>query len=187
MAGIRRNPEAMKMPSRQELLNVIEKIYNLEHRALICFLYLTGARIGELLDIKKYQLEFDTIKGTPFLIINNVKTLKRRTPVFRRVPIPLTKREQPFLKPFLDFIKPLEQDELLFKFDRKKAWAIVKDKTYLFPHYLRHIRLTHLKIEHGFDALDLKQFTGWKDTRPAETYAHLDVRSIAEKMTKDNR
>jgi len=185
MAGKRRNPDLMRMPSRQELLNVINKILNLEERAFICFLYLTGARVSEICQrVKKYQLEYANIKGTPFLIVNNVYTEKRRTPVFRRVPIPLTKRESGFLKPFLDYVEHLGKDDVLFDFDRKKAWQIIRSKTYLFPHYLRHIRLTHLKIEHGFDALDLKQFTGWKDTRPAETYAHLDVKNIAEKMTK---
>lgn len=185
MAGKRRNPEKMRMPSRQELLNIVNKIYNLEHRAFICFMYLTGARISEVVkEVKKYQLEYQTINKVPFLIVNNVKTLKRRTPVYRRIPIPLTRKEGGFVKSFIDYVEPLPKETVLFNFSRKFAWKLIRDKTYLFPHYLRHVRLTHLKTEYGYDALDLKQFTGWKDTRPAEVYAHLDVRNIAEKMTK---
>ena len=186
MAGRRRKPEEMKMPSRQELLNVINKIYNLEHKALVCFLYLTGARVGEIVkQVKKFQLEFENIRGKPFLMVNNVLTLKRKRLVYRRIPIPLTKRERLFLQPFLDYVDPLPKDAVLFNMDRKMAWSIIRNKTYLFPHYLRHIRLTHLKLHHNFDSLDLKKFTGWKDTRPAEVYAHLDVRDIAEKMSRN--
>jgi integrase len=48
--GKRRNVQTISIPSKEHLLNIIKAHTNLSlaHKAFICFLYLTGARVGEI-------------------------------------------------------------------------------------------------------------------------------------------
>jgi len=49
-------------------------------------------------------------------------------------------------------------------------------------HYLRHCRATHLVTIYGFDSMRLVKYMGWTDARPADTYVHLNVDDLADKM-----
>lgn len=76
----------------------------------------------------------------------------------------------------------LNLDEPLFTFSSRTARTFVNKWLGTPVHFLRHLRLTHLKILHGYDALDLKNFVGWKDTRPATIYVHMDPTALAMKQ-----
>jgi len=53
MAGKKRSPKRMSMMNRADLKFLIDSIGNQRDRALIAMLYLTGARIDEILGSKK--------------------------------------------------------------------------------------------------------------------------------------
>lgn len=48
-----------------------------------------------------------------------------------------------------------------------------------YPHYLRHVRLTHLRRHYGFDIYALQKFVGWIDPKMAENYVHMESKDIA--------
>ena len=185
MAGIKRKPEKIRRPTIRQFQAVVEGIPYLRDRAFICFLYLTGARISEIVrQIRRFQIEYEQIEGKSFIMIRNVITLKRRKEIYRDIPIPVNDFETPFLAPLIEYLKEIPSNRFVFDFSRISGYRIVRDKTYLFPHYFRHLRLTHLVTEYGFSERDLTFFTGWADGRQATTYTHLDLRDIARKLTK---
>ena len=185
MAGIKRKPEKIRRPTIKQFRDLVGSVTSLKDRAFICFLYLTGARISEIVkQIRRYQIEFTQIEGKKFIMVHNVITLKRRKEIYRDIPIPVNDFEEAFLNPLIDYLNTIPSDQFIFNFSRSRGWKIVKDKTYLFPHYFRHLRLTHLVTEYNFSERDLTFFTGWADGRQATTYTHLNLRDLARKFTK---
>ena len=172
--------------------SVKDYCYQLRDQALVSYMYLTGSRVEEIVKfmdetppskqiadpIKKNQIVFE---GN-FMIINNVRCLKRRKRGLRSIPIPISKEDlfMPFLKNYLDTIK---DEDFLFNMTRQRALQIL-DEIGMFPHYLRHLRATYLTTKYGFTHSELKQFFGWTSTAPADFYVHLNIENLKEKMLK---
>lgn len=146
-----------------------------------------GVVYGE--PIKKSQIEFKD----DLLVILNVRTLKRRKKLNRNIPI-LVEDDREFIdmiKEYMADLKLTEEQEradkpespILFNLCRQRVYQITR-KIYLKPHWLRHLRLTHLTIDYGLTDQDLKQYTGWSDSRPANVYVHLNWANLANKMRK---
>lgn len=185
MAGRKRRPEKIRRPTIRQFEAVVEGIPLLRDKAFICFLYLTGARISEIVrQIRRFQVEFTKIEGKSFIMVHNVITLKRRKEIYRDIPIPVNDFETPFLEPVIEYLRHIPSNRFLFDFSRFNGYRIIREKTYLFPHYFRHLRLTHLVTEYGFSERDLTFFTGWADGRQATTYTHLNLKDLARKLTK---
>ena len=176
--------------SRNELeyhISMVNTIKATRDKALLAFLFLTGARISEIVrSIRKYDLNIEMHKSEKFLVIYNVKCLKRKPGniATRNIPINI-EREKQFLKFVFAYTKELKPEEYLFKFSRQAAYNVVrKFRDELFPHYFRHLRLTDLTTLYGFNSAELRQFTGWTDDKPAAHYVHLNWRDTADKMLK---
>jgi site-specific recombinase XerD len=166
--------------------------HKLRDRALFCLLYLTGARIGELVKrLKKGDFEFVSVRSKPFLIVELYTEKNRRHPI-RKIPIPVEKEKQliDFVTEYLD---KLEGDSVVFNFTIQRAWQITKNvldnhkkkyknKFMNANHFLRHCRLTHLVTIYDFTDQDLVRFAGWTNSIPATTYAHLRYKDLARKM-----
>lgn len=190
---------------RYQILNKIKQINNTRNQALISFLYLSGCRIEEALQykhykekilgegIKKEQIE---ISNTHILILNvrclklfNQKTLSTGEKIrthraeFRNIPIPIVKRDLPLIQIFLEYIKGLPEQALLFNIGRVMAYKILS-QVGLFPHLLRHSRLTHLTIDHNFTESELRKFTGWSTSETAKHYVHLNTNDLVEKIIR---
>lgn len=178
----RRASDEDKLLSRNEILTMIENIpanigkfekKGLMYRALIAMLYLTGARISELITIKKNQFEYAESRGIKYLIINNVPTLKRRDKFFR--PFFLRKDfEEPFIRHVRVWLDELfNEDQLLFPFNSSRAWQIVEKYTGKYDHYFRHVRSIDLVRYYGFNSYWLQRWHGWKKLQSGEAYVHL--------------
>ena len=160
-------------------------------QVLFVLLYLTGARLNEILDLKKAQIKEEDKHGKKFLVIYNVVTLKRGDRKFRRIDIRIDK-EQVFVSSIISWINGLNEESYVFydkrfkteniPIKRSRAWQIIRNKTGLFPHFLRHIRLTHLVQDYGFGGYELQKFTGWKKLTTGENYVDLYGDFLAEKM-----
>ena len=99
----------------------------------------------------------------------------------RIIPIVISK-EIDFVKLFMDYWVTLIPGEVIFKMTRQNAWKIINRELKLYNHFLIHERCTHLVTSQAFTDLDLKQFRGWTDTRPASIYTHLKWQDLAKKM-----
>lgn len=192
--------------SREKIVEIaksIPKLYQTNYpfkerdRALFCFLYLTGARVEEVvrgkkkLGVKKKDLELVKIDGKDFLVVS-LYTLKNRKHPIRKVPIPIEK-EGELVKYILDYVKNLNGSDYLFPFTKQRAWQIVRfilikfkkrsnNKFMNANHFLRHCRLTHLVTIYDFTDQDLVKFAGWGSSAPAAVYSHLRFKDLARKM-----
>lgn len=213
MSGKKRKAGDMDILNRPQLLEKIKSMTNTRNRALASFIYLTGARISEILGTKKFikhykiigkdnngknikQLErteevdipplkkenIEVLEDKNLILVHQVACLKHKTDIPKRtIPIVISKDIE-FIKLFMDHWVTLLPTMLLFRMTRQNAWRIINKELKLYNHFLIHERCTHLVTSQAFTDLDLKQFRGWTDARPASIYTHLKWQDIAEKM-----
>lgn len=182
-----------KILSRNEILAMISKIpkdfrrfenKGLMYRALISLLYLTGARINELLTIKKSQFEFtqDQETGIKYVIVNNIPTLKRK-PMQYRTQFMRKDIEEEFIEHVRLWMAELTNDDaLLFPINSSRAWQIVEKYTGKWDHYFRHARNTDLARLYGFNSYWLQKWNGWSRISSSEPYVNLVAEDLKEKV-----
>ena len=154
-------------------------------RALVVMLYLTGARISEVVrKITPIQIEVQNFHDSDFMVISNVECLKRRKNNIAKRNIAINiNREGEFLVYLRYYMDRSADDEPLFNISRQHAYTIIRClRDDFFPHYLRHLRCSHLSSLYGFNSAELRQYFGWSDDKPAATYTHLNWRDSARKM-----
>jgi site-specific recombinase XerD len=192
MEGVFRKHEIVKIAENIPSLTLPNYPYKIRDRALFCLLYLTGARIGEVVKrLRKKDFEQVKLKDKNFFVISLFTEKNKRHPI-RRIPINIEK-ENELMKYVLDYLNLLKDEDILFLFTIQRAWQIVsrilikykkvsRNKFLNANHFLRHCRLTHLVINYDFNDQDLVKYCGWTNSIPATTYSHLRFKDIARKM-----
>jgi len=205
--------------SERKLYNDIRLLPTLKERAFVAFVYVTGARVSEVVRhykeknlnrkvTKTIQDEDGYLKkitenspiterklvGEPiikeqiffennFMIVKNVRSLKRRSKtMIRTIPILLDKEDK-FIQIVKDYINTLDEKDPLFDFTRVTGWRIM-NKIGLYTHHLRHMRATKLAEIYDFDSFQLQQFFNWSTSKPGDTYVHLTAKALKNKMLK---
>lgn len=109
-------------------------------------------------------------EGRTFLLVT-LPNRKNRKLKIKKLAIPIDKEGE--LIDFLyEYLGTKEYNEPLFPFTPQRAWQILRKYGYN-PHYLRHVRLTHLVTVYNFNEHMLRRFAGWTDTRPARFYIEI--------------
>jgi len=175
----------VEVQSVLQILNKIDRIDNIRDKALVSYLYLTGARISEVLfKVKIKDITVEKNDGRVFYVFY-LYTEKRRekTDIYRKVGIPYDKNKD-FIDIILGYIKRsgLVESSYLFDINRRTAHRLCVKWMGFHPHFLRHTRLTHLASMYGFNALELQQFAGWTNTNPASVYVHLNWKDLSNKL-----
>lgn len=178
-------------------------------RSLFYLCYLSGARIGEAIQLTKRDVHIST-SGEELLI--ELKTEKRKDHPIRVIPILIIDNpnhtvfnmyEKQMASVIINYVKRFKEDDLVFPISRQQSFNIftkqfntrvryrLKDNTptdldvkKINPHYLRHCRLTHLRQEYGYDVVSLMRFAGWKDSQMANIYLHLGYKDLRNEMMK---
>lgn len=170
---------------------VYEAISKLDHprnKALIAMIYLTGARISEVLALKPEDI---TVEGE-FMVVTLRTKKKRRGVLIRKVPVSLRENRE-LVTVFADWFKWVRQDQPIFYSERDPAkpigqiwaWKILKRACPdMWLHLLRHIRLSELATK--LNPFELMAYAGWTDVRPAMTYVHLGWKQLAKRMSEES-
>ena len=178
------NQERLKasgVPSMNSIIEAAESISNLKVKALYCLLYLTAGRIRELVQDRTKNLP--SIKKKDFSVAyrNNRKVIlidmrneKNKNRHRKEIPITLDNEENLRLWSYIkEYLDTLNLENELFDFSYQYAYKSLKPYIDGNPHWLRHVRLTHLITIYDFNESLLSKYAGWSDSRPAKHYAEL--------------
>ena len=134
----------------------------LEMQALIAMLYLSGARVSEILrltpaDVNVFESE----------IMIFMPTLKKRDIVKRPI---FFKRDAPFLDYFVKFFEERKEQSSLFWITRQRSnYYIKKVNTMISAHAFRHNRAQRF-ADGGAPSSQIKAWMGWSGWTTAEHY-----------------
>lgn len=193
-------PEAVTM---DDIYTIGNNYKDPRDRTLFYFCYLTGARISEALGVKGSDLAMIRSKKLGDYLTVRLVTRKNKRIPFRDVPVPLKYKEGQMVNYIFGYkeIETLTENEKIFPhLSRTNAWNRLTKETVnvraiygreilerhthkINPHYLRHCRLTHLVQKYGFNGIQLMQFAGWSNTKPATVYVHLNWMDLAKVMS----
>jgi len=179
-----------KIPSIAEIINIAESIPKINIRALYSLLYITAARIREIIpdrknnfpSIIKADFSFSYKDDRKYISIN-IRNEKHKKKKRKEIPFPLDKEENITLWSFIkEYLDTLKLNDELFPFSYQYAYRQLKPHIGGNPHWLRHIRLTHLITVYNFNENLLQRYAGWTDTRPSKAYAELNTSDILDKL-----
>lgn len=144
---------------------------NLKHRLIISYLYGSGLRSGELLNVKVRDVVLDNRQ----LFIRGGKGKKDRVTILSEQQYALTKAYIEEYKPKYHLIegangKAYSRTSLQKVFT--KALERAKLPTYYRPHDLRHSFATHL-IERGTNLRYVQELLGHESSKTTEIYTHV--------------
>lgn len=195
----RRNPQHMEIVPQEVVLEKIQNIQNPRNRALAAILYLSGARVTEIVGrlekgsvitysvppLKRKEIKLYELSGEKIVLLENIRVIKGKQLRYRTTPHPVTK-EGKFLECAKEHLDSLTPEDIVFKMKRGTAHYLIKKETGYFPHYLRHLRASHLVLNYGFGQHDLMEYFRWEGVNMPNKYVHLRPVDLINKMIKKN-
>lgn len=168
----RKSKQLPRILSQQEVVRLIEAPSNFKHRVLIAFMYATGLRISETLNLKLSDIDSDRLE----IFIRQGKGYKDR----------LVRIPEKLLDPLRQYYKRYKPKQYLFEGVReaqkyshvtvhkiiKKSRKLAKISKHVSPHTLRHCYATH-HLENGTDLVYLKEQLGHSKLMTTARYIHL--------------
>lgn len=172
--------------SETEVQQIIDAISTVRDKTLFSLLYETGARIGEILNMKVCDVIFDD-KGAYVML--DGKTGQRRNRIIKSIPLLkewITTVPTDDSKRFLWITK--DDNRLGYPMIRKilkKLEKQLKLNKRLYPHLFRHSRSTELAKY--LTEQQLKAYLGWTaDSKMAGTYVHLSGKDVDNAILQIN-
>lgn len=168
-----------RLPTQNILLKRIRTSKSLRDRALMSLCYLTAARINELLPkksieysgLKKSDIEFVMKKNQRIMLVSLINE-KNQTRKNKELPIVIEKDKE-FVEIVEEYLNAIDENDVLFPFTKQRAWQIIWKYLKMNPHFIRHIRLSHLVLMYDYPDQKLIRFAGWSDSRPSKHYLEM--------------
>ena len=164
--------------SEKEVLKLLQATYNIKHKAIIAVLYSSGLRRGELINLRKRDVDHDK----RIIFVRGGKGRKDRTTI-------LAENTVLILQQYMNLFKP---DYWLFEGMHKKRYsptsvlAILRKASKraglnknVRPHMLRHSFATHL-LEQGVDLRYIQSLLGHSSAKTTEIYTQVRSHSLAK-------
>ncbi|MCB9426722.1 MAG: tyrosine-type recombinase/integrase [Flavobacteriales bacterium] len=172
----RKKESLPKVISLEEVQDIITNTNNLKHKCIVCLLYSSGLRRGELLNLK---LEDIDSKRMVIKILDGKGGRDRLTVLSESVLVDLRRyfliwRPHTYLfegKPNVKY--SAESVSKIIKIAAAKAGI----KKRITPHMLRHSFATHL-LENGTDLRYIQSLLGHSSPKTTEVYTHVAVNNI---------
>lgn len=183
-------PEEKRVIEFDELHEIAQSMPRAEYKALCYILFDSGFRIGEMLSVKKKDLEMDEYgEGECWWIRCRESKTKPR-----RVPIPLfTSEVNEFAQS--GYYKALSSGEDLIQSNYPAILKIIKDRSQdildeeITPHNFRHSSATYYAKELDGDVFQLCERYGWEyGSDEAKTYVRrsgINQKRAAEKVVNN--
>ena len=165
-----------KLSTPEDIYNKARSITHPMHQALFVLCYLTAGRITEVLELTKDRIT--TAPEMPNVMLIDLPNRKNKKKSHKLIPINLNNEfEKKLFKLVLEYISNVPDSQTLFHHTRQWGWRTLR-KYDFNPHFLRHIRLTHLVTQRNFSDQKLAMFAGWTDSRGAKPYMELKWRDL---------
>ena len=164
--------------NKEEVNSMLEVTLNLKHRLVLMFLYFTGIRLNEIINLKWEDLDFQ--RGIIHLKI--AKGEKERIIFFHDK-----------LKRFIEYFN-IKKEGFIFlsnfgkKYNKSTVQMIVRNAARkaginkrITPHALRHSFATHL-LEAGADIRHIQKLLGHANLQSTQIYTHVankDIKKLA--------
>jgi len=167
--SMKKEKKLPKVISKEKIRQIIDETDNLKHKLVIKFLYSSGLRLSELLNLKRNDIDFDR----NLIQVRLGKGKKDRITVL-----------SPSLKNDLlkYYSKGIFKTDYVFegrrgKYSKKSVQKILerignKLKIKIHPHMLRHSFATHL-LEQGTDIRYIQKLLGHSNLSTTEIYTKV--------------
>lgn len=172
----RKSSPLPKVLSQEDIQNLLSKVYNIKHRAILSLIYSAGLRRSEVLNLRITDVDSKRM----VLNIRNAKGKKDRI-------AGLSLKILDLLRQYYTVYKPREY---LFegRYGGKytagsvnKIFQMAKMRAGISMiggvHILRHSFATHLH-ESGYDIRIIQEILGHKSSKTTEIYTHISTKSI---------
>ena len=175
--GIKRPKNEKKLPTvltKQEVLSLIESAETLKSKLILQFLYSSGLRVSEIVNIKPVNLDFNENMGW----VREGKGKKDRMFILSSK---LSKKLEKFIKKHSDWNyifskeKPLTTRNIQ-KIVQKTAKKAEINKS-VHPHTLRHSFATHL-LDSGVDIRKIQFLLGHSSIATTQIYTHVSQEQV---------
>jgi integrase/recombinase XerD len=141
------------IPTQKQFIETLKNLKPCDEKSAVYFLYSTGMRIGELLNLSIYDVD---------LMKKEIRITKAKSRQERIIPLP---------KSLIFYYKHLIHSKLnLFSLNQWKLYNYIKKELNINPHHIRHIYAVHM-LENGADINHLSRLLGHKDIRSTCLYA----------------
>ena len=178
--GLQESLKKKRIPTEGDIKVIVANISDIRTKALFIMLYLTAGRITEVCgELRKKDIELKYKRNRAVMLIS-MPNRKHRTRHFKDIPVPLDK-EGVLIKFLNEYLKTKYMDEILFKFGKIRAYQLIRGATGFNNHWIRHLRLTHLILNHDFNEQLLVKFAGWTNSLPAKQYMEIRWGDILDK------
>lgn len=174
--GIKLNPKIFppskrkkllpKVVSRKEISDMIKRTRNLKHKLVIIFLYSSGLRVSEVVNLKRKDVDVVHNK----ILVRQGKGRKDRYTL-------LSSKAKTYLSKYL--LETNFKSDYLFegrngKYSVKSVQEIVKKSSamHVTPHMLRHSFATHL-LEDGISIRHIQKLLGHSKLETTSIYTHV--------------
>jgi integrase len=163
--------ELPKYWNREHINTTIDTITNTKHKMLITFLWFTGCRISEIVQLKKRDIDMQN-----YLI--TIRWLKNRKYQTRNIPMhPLLRNQLSY------YLATLNLDDVLFGLSRQRSWQIVQKYFDGHPHQLRHsFAVNWLKC--GGTIVELSKMLGHSDIKVTMVYLSIVPQDVGKELLK---
>jgi site-specific recombinase XerD len=174
LINVKRPKRGSRLPevlSLQEVMSILKSTRNEKHRNILMMIYCCGLRVGELINLKRNDLNWE--RGT--IMIRHAKGNKDRL-------VPFPNKMQESLRTYLHRYQPKEyifQGQGGGKYSASSVRSILfisckaaGIKRHVRTHTLRHSYATHM-MEKGVNLRYIQELLGHKNPKTTMIYTHV--------------